>query len=68
VVDVGHGFDSRRLQEAGADAEAERGRGLMLMNALVDRVQFASRPEDGTIVTLDKALEYADPALLRKQV
>jgi serine/threonine-protein kinase RsbW len=68
VVDVGYGFDARRLQEAGAGADAERGRGLMLMNALVDRVQFASRAEDGTIVTLDKALEYADPALLRKQV
>jgi serine/threonine-protein kinase RsbW len=68
VVDVGHGFDSRQLQEQGPDAEAERGRGLLLMHALVDRVQFASRAEDGTIVTLDKDLEYDDPALLRKQV
>ncbi|HEY7606065.1 MAG TPA: ATP-binding protein [Actinomycetes bacterium] len=71
VVDVGHGFDSARLQAEGPLPEAERGRGLGLMHALVDRVQFTSRPEAGTIVTLEKALAYRDGALiggLRKQV
>jgi serine/threonine-protein kinase RsbW len=71
VVDVGHGFDSARLRQEGALPEAERGRGLALMQALVDRVQFTSRAEEGTIVTLEKALTYADDALLtvrRKQV
>jgi serine/threonine-protein kinase RsbW len=70
VVDVGHGFDSAKLQR-GALPEAERGRGLGLMQALVDRVDFTSRAEEGTIVTLEKALTYADDALLtvqRKQV
>jgi serine/threonine-protein kinase RsbW len=64
VLDVGHGFDSVKLQQAVPELEAERGRGLTLMRALVDRVQFASRAEAGTIVTLEKALTYADQALL----
>jgi len=71
VIDVGHGFDSARLQATDALPEAERGRGLGLMHALVDRVQFTSRPEAGTIVTLEKALAYRDGALIggqRKQV
>ena len=34
-----------------------------LMHALVDRVQFTTRPEAGTIVTLEKALTYRDEAL-----
>ena len=41
------------------------------MQALVDRVDFTSRPEAGTIVTLEKVLAYRDQALLagrRKQV
>jgi serine/threonine-protein kinase RsbW len=71
VVDVGHGFDSARLQAEGPLPEAERGRGLGLMHALVDRVQFTTRPEAGTIVTLEKSLTYRDGALVggrRKQV
>ena len=70
VIDVGHGFDSAKLQ-ADATPEAERGRGLGLMQALVDRVDFTSRPEAGTIVTLEKVLTVHDEGLLagpRKQV
>jgi serine/threonine-protein kinase RsbW len=71
VIDVGHGFDSARLQATDPIPEAERGRGLGLMQALVDRVDFTSRPEAGTIVTLEKDLAYRDEALLvgrRKEV
>jgi serine/threonine-protein kinase RsbW len=71
VVDVGHGFDSARLQAGDALPEAERGRGLGLMRALVDRVQLATRPEAGTIVTLEKALTFRGNGLIggrRKQV
>jgi serine/threonine-protein kinase RsbW len=71
VVDVGRGFDSARLQADGPLPGAERGRGLGLMHSLVDRVQLTSRPEAGTIVTLEKALSYRENALLggwRKQV
>ena len=71
VIDVGHGFDSARLQADDPLLEAERGRGLGLMQALVDRVDFTSRPEAGTIDTLEKVLTYDDDGLLagpRKQV
>jgi serine/threonine-protein kinase RsbW len=71
VIDVGHGFDSFRLQSEDPAPEAERGRGLGLMQALVDRVDFTSRPEAGTIVTLEKVLTVRDEGLLaapRKQV
>jgi serine/threonine-protein kinase RsbW len=71
VIDVGHGFDSAKLRAEDPTLDAERGRGLGLMQALVDRVDFTSRSEAGTIVTLEKALTYADDALLaarRKQV
>jgi serine/threonine-protein kinase RsbW len=64
VIDVGYGFDSARLW-------SEQGRGLRLMQALVDRVDLTSRPEAGTIVTLEKVLTYAHERLLvgrRKQV
>jgi serine/threonine-protein kinase RsbW len=67
VVDVGHGFDSVRLKAATPAPDAEQGRGLSLMHALVDRVQLASRSEEGTIVTLEKALVYADEGLLGGQ-
>ena len=71
VIDVGHGFDSAKLQATGNLLDSEGGRGLGLMEALVDRVDFTSRPEAGTIVTLEKVLTYSDEALLvgrRKQV
>ena len=71
VVDVGHGFDSARLQAEDAPPDDERGRGLGLMQAMVDRVDFTSRSEKGTIVTLEKVLTYRDEALLvgrRKEV
>jgi serine/threonine-protein kinase RsbW len=62
VVDTGRGFDPLQLGRQLPELEAEQGRGLTLMNALVDRVRFASRAEAGTIVTLEKSLVYADPA------
>ena len=71
VIDVGHGFDSARLRAEDPTPEAEQGRGLRLMQALVDRVDLTSRPEAGTIVTLEKAMTYRDGALLvgrRKKV
>ena len=71
VIDVGRGFESARLQAEDPLPQDERGRGLGLMQALVDRVQFSTRPEAGTIVTLEKVLTYRDDALIggqRKQV
>jgi serine/threonine-protein kinase RsbW len=64
VIDVGRGFDSARLRAGGTLPEDERGRGLGVMQALVDRVDFTSRPEAGTIVTLEKVVTYRDEALM----
>ncbi|HUR17367.1 MAG TPA: ATP-binding protein [Acidimicrobiales bacterium] len=41
-------------------AGAESGRGIVLMRALVDRVQFQSGDEAGTVVMLHKNLVYAE--------
>jgi serine/threonine-protein kinase RsbW len=71
VIDVGHGSDSARLQAEDPLPQDERGRGLGLMQALVDRVDLTLRSEAGTIVTLEKVLTYRDEALLagrRKEV
>lgn len=62
VVDNGHGFDPVALGGRPEDASAEGGRGVRLMQALVDRVQFESKPHDGTIVCLEKQLEFDRPA------
>ena len=67
VVDLGHGFDASALAGA-ADADAERGRGVQLMRLLVDRVQFVSKPEAGSVVHLEKTLEYEDGSLLDRAI
>ena len=67
VIDTGHGFDWRSLTEDGrADTSAERGRGIQLMRALVDEVRFASKPEAGTIVRLEKSLQFSPDSVVYK--
>ena len=61
VVDQGRGFDASTPLPRAADV-SENGRGIALMHALVDRVKFESRPEEGTIVHLEKELVYVDGA------
>ncbi|MCU1379681.1 MAG: putative anti-sigma regulatory factor, serine/threonine protein kinase [Acidimicrobiales bacterium] len=58
VIDTGHGFDFSTLSEE-SDPYSERGRGVQLMRALVDRIHFESEPEAGTIVHLVKDLHFA---------
>jgi serine/threonine-protein kinase RsbW len=41
------------------DANSEGGRGLQLMRALVDTLDFEVHPDDGTTVRMCKALVYA---------
>lgn len=57
VVDHGRGFDADAPRSP-ADGGAEGGRGIALMHALVDSVKFESRPEDGTVVRLEKELAF----------
>lgn len=70
VTNTGMGFDARGLAGVMPDGTSPRGRGVAIMRALMDRVEFRSEPETGTIVHLVKALAV-DPdrplARLRKQ-
>ena len=63
VIDTGHGFDFDSLGTGASDLTAERGRGVELMRALVDTVEFTSHPQAGTIVHLQKELEYGEGSL-----
>ena len=60
VIDTGHGFDGGGLADMSDKLAAEDGRGVGLMRALVDRIEFISKPEAGTIVHLEKSLELQD--------
>jgi serine/threonine-protein kinase RsbW len=63
VIDTGHGFDFDSLGTGASDLTAERGRGVELMRALVDTVEFTSHPLAGTVVHLQKELEYGEGSL-----
>jgi serine/threonine-protein kinase RsbW len=58
VIDTGRGFDFGSLDGLDADHDDEQGRGVSLIQALVDQVKFTSIPEEGTIVHLEKELEF----------
>ena len=67
VVDTaGDTFDhgSKGLTEA--DLDAESGRGIFLMRAMVDELQFVSEPESGAVVHLVKKLELKQDSILRR--
>lgn len=68
VKDTGAGFDYEATSGAVIDLTAESGRGLSLIRALVDRVQFTSVPEDGTIVHLEKELEFDEDHPVRRRM
>ena len=67
VKDLGHGFDHESLANSTADPTAESGRGIALMNMLVDTVKFVSKPEVGMVVHLEKSLEYDDAHPVRRR-
>ncbi len=64
VIDRGGGFDAAGLAEPGP--YAEDGRGLLIMKALVDEISFINRPEDGTVVHMEKRLTWDDDALITR--
>lgn len=67
VIDVGRGFDHQALSLSRmAGDDAEHGRGLTLMRALVDQVRFDSEPERGTVVHLVKGLTFEASAAAYK--
>lgn len=64
IVDRGAGFDADGLGHASAPLEAEHGRGIQLMRALVDEVHFDSCPDEGTVVYMQKELSWREDAPL----
>ncbi len=66
VLDTGSGFDHENLGRDLVHEGAESGRGIQLMRALVDRVNFISRPEVGTVVHLEKNLDCNPDSVLLK--
>jgi serine/threonine-protein kinase RsbW len=65
VVDRGAGFDSAELGHSDAEDSAEGGRGIQIMRALVDRVEFESSRPEGTLVRLQKQLEWSDASVIK---
>lgn len=65
VIDRGAGFDGSTLGLGDAADQAEEGRGIQLMRALVDKVRFDSRPSVGTVVHLEKRLEWHDDSIIQ---
>jgi serine/threonine-protein kinase RsbW len=57
VLDRGDGFDVTDVDQA-EDFDAESGRGLSLMDALVGNLNFVSEPKVGAVVHMVKHLEY----------
>ncbi len=58
VADTGHGFDHRSFS-GDVTPSAESGRGIRLIQAVVDTADFESKPMDGMVVRLVKELEIA---------
>ena len=57
VLDRGEGFDASGVRDQ-EDIDAESGRGLTLMRALVDNLNFVSEPKVGAVVHMVKQLDY----------
>ncbi|HET7416895.1 MAG TPA: ATP-binding protein [Solirubrobacterales bacterium] len=64
VEDAGGGFDAAALADVPADTSSVRGRGVAIMRAVMDQVDFESAPQRGTIVRLVKTLDLSSPGPL----
>lgn len=68
IIDFGRGFT--RPQKGAGDAlpdhEAESGRGIRIMRALVDDLGFETGSDRGTVVHLQKRLTWSEEALIRR--
>mgnify|MGYP006175249891 CR=1 FL=1 len=63
--DQGGGFDAAKVPET-VSQDAEMGRGLALMRALVDNVAFRNEPQAGAVVHMVKNLNYLADHPLRR--
>lgn len=64
VKNTGDGFDARALRGVMPDPSSSRGRGVAIMRAVMDQVDFGSEPEAGVIVRLVKKLAIEPDSLL----
>ena len=64
VIDAGGGFDHQGRGREVSVGSAESGRGIFLMRALVDELEFVSVPNNGTEVHLVKKLSLEPDAFL----
>jgi serine/threonine-protein kinase RsbW len=64
VLDKGVGIDLADSNRTEMSLDRDSGRGIVLMRLMVDRIAFESRPEDGTVVHLQKRLELEEGAVL----
>jgi serine/threonine-protein kinase RsbW len=70
VADSGPGLPAARRRRpvrplSARHQHAEHGRGLVLIEALVDHVHFDSRPGSGAVVSFDKILKWREDSLLK---
>lgn len=68
VDTAGQMFDHDAAGRIEASLDAESGRGIFLMRAMVDELNFVSEPENGSVVHLIKRLELKEDAILHKLV
>jgi serine/threonine-protein kinase RsbW len=68
VKNTGTGFDADALSGVTPDAASPRGRGVAIMRAVMDSVDFASEPETGTIVHLVKSVKFRDDGPLEATI
>jgi len=66
IVDRGEGFDGNEHGHDEAALHAEEGRGIQLMRALVDKVTFQNIPTKGTVVHLEKHLEWKPDSAIKR--
>jgi len=64
ITNAGDGFDASNLSGEMPDTSSARGRGVAIMQAVVDTVEFRSEPEAGTVVHLVKTLKIRDDGAL----
>ena len=60
VKNAGDGFDFAGLNGEMPSGRSARGRGVAIMQAVMDQVRFTSEPRDGTIVHLVKELAFRE--------
>jgi serine/threonine-protein kinase RsbW len=66
IVDRGVGFDAAELGHADASVGAEGGRGIQLMREMVDRVSFERHEAHGTVVHMEKRLQWGADSVIRR--